>query len=84
MRHLDANQIRSSNTCLLRKQRAHKSKSIGKELRTMGDMDWDIVEQGMAMRRVAWDMIAGTRWLELSHANDEGIEGLMGREFVFG
>jgi len=77
---LDANQIRSSNTYLLRKQRAHKSKSIGKELRTMGD----IVEQGMAMRRVAWDMIAGTRWLELGHADDEGIEGLMGREFVFG
>lgn len=50
----------------------------------MGDMDWDIVEQGMAMRRVACDMIAGTTWLELGHADDEGIEGLMGREFVFG
>lgn len=58
MRHLDANQIRSSNTYLPRKQRAHKSKSIGRELRTIGDMDWDIVEQGMAMRRMAWDMVA--------------------------
>jgi hypothetical protein len=55
---LDANQIRSSNTYLPRKQRAHKSKSIGRELRTMGAMDWDIVEQGMAMRRMAWDMVA--------------------------
>jgi len=46
----------------------------------MANMDWDIVEQGVAMRRMAWDMVARIRWLELDHADDEGINGLMGRE----
>jgi hypothetical protein len=38
----------------------------------------------MAMRRMAWDMVAGIRWLELDHADDEGIKGLMERELVLG
>jgi hypothetical protein len=50
----------------------------------MGEMDWDIVEQGMVMRRMAWDMVAGITWLELDRADDEEIKGLMGRELVLG